>query len=243
MTLLALGGVAKSYWRGRHEIVVLDDVSLEVESGQVVAVFGERAAGKTTLLRIACGIEPPDRGTIRFQDRDLATLRRPPRIAGLPREIGWVRRAGPAITSMPMLDYVALPLLSHVRHREAHRRAARALADVGVEAAALATWSELSDSERTLVTIAQATIHEPALLLADDPTVGLGIDERETVLAVLRRAVQRTGMAVLMAVADVPEMLRADTVLSLSGGELLAPSPRQAQVIQFPRAAGDAEGS
>lgn len=238
MAVLSLARVSKSYWRGRHEIPVLDDVSLAVAAGEVVAVLGARAAGKTTLLRVACGIEAPDRGEVRFDGRELTARRRSPRLAGVPRGIGWVRRGGPAIASMTMLDYVALPLLAEVRHRDAQRRATRALADVGVPDAAAATWGELSDTERTLVTIAQATIHEPLLLLADDPASGLGVADRERVLAVMRRAVERTGMAVLMAVADVPELLRADRVHSLSGGELLAATTRQAQVIPFRRTAG-----
>jgi ABC-type lipoprotein export system ATPase subunit len=240
MPLLALDGVRKSYWRGRHEIRVLDDVSLELEGGEFVALFGDRASGKTTLLRLACGIEAPDAGAVRFEGRDLATLRRPPRIAGVSKRIGWVRRAGPSISAMQMLDYVALALLGDVHHREAHRRASRALTDVGGRDLATATWGELSDAERTLVSIAQATAHEPLLLLADDPTVSLGVGERETVLALLRTAAERGGMAVLMTVPDVPEMLRAHTVMTLSDGELIRPTRQGADVIQFPRGQGGA---
>lgn len=238
MAVLSLEGVSKSYWRGRHEIAVLDDVTLTVGAGEIVAVLGTRAAGKTTLLRVACGIEAPDRGVVRFEGRDLAARRRGPRLAGVPRAIGWVRRAGPAIPSMTVLDHVALPLLGQLRHRDAHRRATRVLADVGVPEVAGATWAQLSDTERTLVAIAQATIHEPTLVLADDPASGLDVGDRERVLAVLRRAVSRHGAAVLMTAAELPELLRADAVHALSGGELLAARPIEADVIPFRRPAG-----
>jgi ABC-type cobalamin/Fe3+-siderophores transport system ATPase subunit len=98
----------------------------------------------------------------------------------------------------------------------------------------------MSDAERTLVMIAQAIVREPALLLADDPTMGLGVDERETVLALLRSIAEDTGMAVLMTVPEVPDLLRSHTVMSLSDGELIVPTSRRpADVIDFPRERGE----
>lgn len=234
MTLLALDGISKSYWRGRHEVVVLDDVSLEVGPAEFVAIFGQRAAGKTTLLRIAAGIESPDAGSVRFDGRDLATLRRSPRIAGLDPRVGWMRRSGPLIAAMEMLDYVSLPLLGTLPHREAHRRATRVLADVGAKELARATWGALSDAERTLIMLAQAIVRRPLLLLADDPTVSLGVEERTGILTLLRGTADAEGMAVLMTVPDVPDMLHSHQVMSLADGELIKPGPRpRGQVIEL----------
>ncbi len=240
MALLSLERVSKSHWRGRHEIVVLDDVSLELEAGELVAIFGQRASGKTTLLRIAAGIAPPERGTVRFEGHDLAASRRPPRLAGLHARIGWVRRDGPLIASMDMLDHVALPLLGGTHHRDAHRHATAALEHVGAGDLAHATWRELSDAERTLVMLAQAIVRTPALLLADDPTATLGVEEREVVLDLLRATVDATGTAVVMTAPDVPDMLRADRVLSLADGELIESTCRPgADVIDFPLGRGE----
>jgi ABC-type lipoprotein export system ATPase subunit len=240
MTLLSLERVSKSYWRGRHEVVVLDRVSFEIEYGEFVSIFGQRAAGKTTLLRIAAGIEAPDAGSVRFAGRDLATLRRSPRIAGLDPRVGWMRRSGPLIASMEMLDYVALPLLGTLPHREAHRHATRVLNDVGAKDLARATWGALSDAERTLVMLAQATVRRPALLLADDPTVSLGIEERTSILALLRATADAGGMAVLMTVPDVPDMLHSHQVMSLADGELIKPPSRPgAEVIELRASRGE----
>ncbi len=240
MTLLELNGVGKSYWRGRHEVVVLDDVSFAIAPGEFTAIFGQRASGKTTLLRIAAGIEAPDAGTVSFAGRDLATLRRSPRIAGLDPRVGWMRRSGPLIASMEMLDYVALPLMGTHPHREAHRQATRMLRDVGARDLARATWGALSDAERTLVMLAQATVRRPLLLLADDPTVSLGVEERTSILALLRATADAGGMAVLMTVPDVPDMLHSHQVMSLADGELIKPAPRpQAQVIELRTGRGE----
>ncbi len=240
MTLLALEQVCKSYWRGRHEVVVLDDVSCTIDPGEFVAVFGQRASGKTTLLRIAAGIESPDAGVVRFGGRDVATRRPSPRIAGLDPRIGWMRRSGPLIASMEMLDYVALPLLGELRHREAHRHATRVLNDVGAKDLARATWGALSDAERTLVMLAQATVRRPLLLLADDPTVSLGLEERVGILGLLRTTAEAGGMAVLMTVPDVPDMLHAHQVMSLADGELMRAAPRpRGQVIELRAGRGE----
>lgn len=241
MPLLSLERVSKRYWRGRHEHVVLDDVSFEIEAGEFAAIFGQRASGKTTLLRIAAGIESADSGVVRFDGEDITPSASTQRKLSLHPRMGWMRRSGPYLPSMEMLDYVALPLLDSVPFDEAHRRATRALTHIGADELARATWGELSDAERTLVTIAQAIVREPALLLADDPTMGLGVGERETVLALLRSTAEDSGMAVLMTVPDVPDMLRSHTVMSLSDGELIVPTSRKldADVIDFPRERGE----
>ncbi|MGN6189568.1 MAG: ATP-binding cassette domain-containing protein [Conexibacter sp.] len=238
--LLSVDRVSKRHWRGRHEIVVLDDVCFDLDAGEFAAIFGQRASGKTTLLRIAAGIEAADRGTVTFGGEDLTGWARR-RGAGLHPRMGWMRREGPFLPSMQMLDYVAFPLLREVAHDEAHRLATRALRRIGADELARARWAELSDAERTLVMIAQAIVREPALLVADDPTMGLGTTEREGVLRHLRDIAEESGMAVLMAVPEVPDMLRSHTVMSLSDGELIRPTRRtmRADVIEFPRGHGE----
>ncbi len=238
--MLSLRNISKSYWRGRHEIVVLDDVSFDLDAGEFAAIFGQRASGKTTLLRIAAGMERPDQGTVCFDGTEVSALTRPARLTGLHERLGWVRRPGPSTMTMRMLDYVALPLLRDVTHAEAHRRATAALKRVRAGELARAKWHQLSDAERTLVMIAQAIVRTPALLLADDPTMGLDFTEREVVTALLRETAQENGMAILMTVPELPDSMRSHRVMSLSSGELIEPRRRKAgEVIDFPRERGE----
>jgi ABC-type cobalamin/Fe3+-siderophores transport system ATPase subunit len=240
MPLLSLEQVGKSYWRGRHEIVVLDDVSFELDPGEFAAIFGQRAAGKTTLLRIAAGMEFPDRGRVWLDGQELAASTRPTLLTGLHKRVGWVRRPGPATDALRVIDYVALPLLRDLRHTEAHRRASRALDSMRVGDLARARWHELSDAERTLVMIAQAVVREPALVLADDPTMGLDLTEREVVVGLLHSTAAKSGMAVLMTVPDLPDTLQIQRVMSLSDGELIqAKRPAGGAVIDFPGRRGE----
>jgi ABC-type lipoprotein export system ATPase subunit len=235
LSLLRLHSVAKSYRRGLRESQVLRDATLDVEAGSLVSVYGARNSGKTTLLKLAAGFEAPDHGEVVFDGLDLATLS-DRELARVHRgQIAWVERNGPHTAELTVGDYVALPLYRDLSRRDARRHALEALARYGVEDQAGERWEDLSDCERVLAAIAQAMVRSPRLLIADDPTAGLGILDRERVCAVLRSAAEDDGAGVLMAVPDMPAMLRAHAVLLLSRGRLLAPAERvDGDVVDFP---------
>jgi ABC-type lipoprotein export system ATPase subunit len=234
--LLSLRQVRKSYWRGLRETVVLADVSLDVHAGEMVAVWGQRGSGKTTLLEVAAGLQPPDQGTVSFQGRDLL-VGQPGLARALNSEIGWVQRKGPQSDGMTMVVYVSLPLLGEHSPRVAQRRAVGLLEKVGVRDCVRRRWDDLTDGERTLVAIAHALVREPKLLIADDPTANLDLLQREEVMRLLRSAAEREGCALLMTAPDMPEMLNAHQVGSLSEGRLLLSQDEVENVVagKFPR--------
>jgi putative ABC transport system ATP-binding protein len=225
--LLSLKALSKSYWRGDSEVRVLSDVTLDVRAGEFTAVWGTRGSGKTTLLKLAARLETPDGGMVRFNGIDLASFSAAQHARLMLERIGWVRRTGPK-SDLRMLDYVALPLLvEHSRH-QAYARAGEALERVGVAAHARQRWGSLCDGERTLVGIAHGIARAPQLLLVDDPTANLDVIERERVTELLRALAEDEGVAVLMAVPDLPAAMRAHEVLSLGAGRLArAPEPPQ----------------
>jgi ABC-type lipoprotein export system ATPase subunit len=242
MTLLRLESVSRSFWRGATEIPVLRDVSLEVGMGDFVAVYGQRNAGKTTLLKVAAGFETPDSGCVTFRGDDLAQMSRR-RFTRLHRdEVGWVEHAGPRSYGLSMRAYVAMPLLGDMGATQAQRRAGSALADVGAEDCAERQWDELSDAARMLVAIAHALVRRPELLIVDDPTVGLGMTDRDLIVGLLRSTADDRGVGILMAVPDMPAMVHADGVHSLGRGRLLSPSDGppepSGKVLEFPRGRG-----
>ncbi len=237
--LLSLRGVGKSYWRGDSEVGVLTDVSLDVDAGQFVAVWGPRGSGKTTLLKLAARLERPDRGTVSFEGDDLAGLSDSQHTRLMLERIGWVRRAGPK-SDLRMLDYVALPLLAEHGRRAAYARATQAMERVGVAPHVDQRWSSLCDGERTLVGIAHGIARAPRLLLVDDPTANLDVLERERVTELLRSLADDEAIAVLMAVPDMPATMRAHRIASVGAGRLVvAPElseqlePESANVIRL----------
>jgi ABC-type lipoprotein export system ATPase subunit len=236
--LLALEGVCLSHWRGEHETVVLDEVCLDIHAGELVAVWGQRGAGKTTLALVAAGLQTPGRGSVHFESLDLARLARS-RCAQLHEGIGWVQRTGPQSGDFhTVLDYVALPLLGRHSPRAARRVARAMLGHVGISDCAGERWANLTDGERTLVALAHALVREPRLLVADDPTANLDVLQREEVTGLLRRAADEQGLGILITVPDMPEVAHADRIGSLSDGRLTLsrePSGDGENVIEFPR--------
>jgi ABC-type lipoprotein export system ATPase subunit len=242
VSLLCLESVSRSFWRGPTELRVLREISLEVRSGDFVAVYGQRNSGKTTLLKTAAGFEAPDSGRVMFQGRDLAQMPRRD-FTRLHRDgIGWVEHAGPRSEGLSMRAYIALPLLGVMTANQAQRRAGAVLGDVGAEDCADRRWGELSDAARMLVAIAHALVREPDLLIVDDPTVGLGMTDRDTITTLLRATADR-GVGILMAVPDMPAMGQADRVHSLGRGRLLSPleaGDSGSNVVEFPGPRGRA---
>jgi predicted ABC-type transport system involved in lysophospholipase L1 biosynthesis ATPase subunit len=239
--LLALQGVSKSYRRGGRRLRVLADVSLELKLGEVGAVVGARAEGKTTLLKIAVGIEPPDTGEVRMGTRDLALLGREERARLLGGEIAWIHREGPGVR-LEVLDYLALPLAMGRGNgrREARDRVLRALERVGASRCARERWEELSDWERVLVGLARAIVCEPRLLVLDSVTDGLGMRRVREAGELLLALAGELGCGVLMSCTDLEAALIADRVWSLERGQLGLLSEQEvteAEIIEFPRPA------
>jgi len=235
MALLTLDGVAKRYWRGYNQLVALDDVSLEVEPGDFVAIWGSSRSGKTTLLRVAAGIEAPDAGSVVFDGASLASLSRRRRARLLLDQIGCVWQSGRITPGLSVLDHVALPRLKHVSHTQARREATAVLERVGARQCAQARWHELSDGDRTRVAVAHALVRRPRLLLADEPTAALNMIEREQLVSLLRSVAKDAGVAVLMTTPDAPATQRSNRVMSLDRGRLIKPrSEERGALIDFP---------
>lgn len=209
MPLLRLSSVTKSYRRGHTTIDVLRDVSLTVDNGALVSVYGARASGKTTLLEIAAGLEAPDAGAILISGRRRFN------------DVAWVQSEGPHDRGLSMSAYIALPMYRELGQRKAHARAMASLAALDADVYAQERWQDLPRAARALCAIAHATARRPRLLVADDPTAGLGLLDRERICRALR-ATAEIGVGVLMAVPDVPSMLRSHETYVLSQGRVLA---------------------
>lgn len=235
MTLLSLDGVTKRFARGYREVEALAGVELDVEAGDFVAIWGGSRSGKTTLLRVAAGIEVPDGGRVVFDEHDLAALSRRARARLLLTDIGCVWQTGRITRGLSVLDHVALPRFKQRSHRHARHDAHEMLERVGVPQAATARWHELTDSERTRVALAHALIRRPRLLLADEPTANLNMIERDQVLGILRSAAEEAGVAIVMTAPDAPNLLQSHRLMSLDDGRLIKPSSEQrGTLIDFP---------
>jgi ABC-type multidrug transport system ATPase subunit len=216
MSLLSIKHVTKRHGRGRIERLVLKDVSLDIETGELVAVWGLRRSGRTTLVRIATGMERPDEGTVLFAGQELARCR--DKVLG--REIGCVQLPLSPGESESVLDQVAEGWLARSSLSEARQRAREALAEVGAEGCAELNPRELDAGESVRVALARAMIGGPRLLVVDEPTNGVDLMDRDPILKLLRGIANR-GVAVLMTTGDGAALAGVDRPFTLDHGELL----------------------
>lgn len=233
MSLLSIEHVTHRYRRGRVERAALRDVSLEVEAGELVGVRGERRSGRSTLLRVAAGIELAEEGVVSFEGCDLARWRN----SVLGTRIGYCLTSFCSGEGGVVVEHVAACLLSQrVAPRDARRRAAEMLARVGAEDCAERDPIELDGAEITRIAIARALVTEPGLLVIDEPTSGVGLLQRDRILAVLR-SVANEGCAVLMCTGDAADLSGVDHAMSIDEGELRgAEKSAEASVVPFRRA-------
>jgi putative ABC transport system ATP-binding protein len=238
MTLLSVEHVGKTHWVGPYEKRVLVDVSLSMSSGDLFGVWGAQRSGKSTLLRLAAGLEVPDAGTVRYDGRDLAAMPKARRDRLRLEQIGLVQREGPQSSSFSVLDYVAVPLFNRCTRRDARNRALAALRRVDVAECRDVRWHQLSDSEQTLVSFAHGLVRGPRLLLVDDPTAGLDTLQQKEVAALLRAVAAEEQIAVLMTSSVLSAITEAHQAFTLSDGRLISVTDASrpgADVIEFPR--------
>ncbi|MCC3763861.1 ABC transporter ATP-binding protein [Glycomyces sp. TRM65418] len=183
MSVVTLDSVSKTY----PGVVALDDVSLGIDPGELVAIVGPSGSGKSTLLNLAGTLDRPTSGRVRVAGEEVAELS-DRRLSNLRAEaLGFVFQSFHLAPGVPILDNVADGLLYTKRPRSARReRAAAALERVGLGDRIRSRPHELSGGQRQRVAIARAIVGEPRLLLADEPTGNLDSASGEAVMELLR---------------------------------------------------------
>jgi predicted ABC-type transport system involved in lysophospholipase L1 biosynthesis ATPase subunit len=236
--LLSIERVSKAYPDGVHRAAVLDRVSFELLTGAQLGVYGEPRSGKSTLLRIAAGIERPDFGSVRVEGSDLARLRGAARARLLRRFIGYISISDwRPVPGECMLDHVATALGSDgFTPKEARSAALRALERVGFDRTRrYALLVTLTLAERTRLALARALVREPRVLVIDEPATMPSVTEREQFCQLLRAISEERSIALLAASAELAA-LQGFQLMSISNGELCSTLPSHDNVVRLPLA-------
>ena len=215
--------VRKGFEGGR--IRALEDVSLQLAPGELVALTGPSGCGKSTLLNLIGALDRPDAGEIHVGGEDVARLE--DAAAYRAETVGFVFQFHNLITTLTALENVQVPMLGRRGRAERERRARELLAEVGLAERAESRPTTLSGGERQRVAIARALANEPRLLLADEPTGALDGETGGQILALLRRLRDEHGTTILLVTNDGGVAAEADRTLRIRDGMLDGAGPSE----------------
>jgi putative ABC transport system ATP-binding protein len=197
--LIEITDVTKTYDMGAEaQVRALDGVSVEIDSGDYVAVMGPSGSGKSTLMNLIGCLDTPTTGTYRLKGREVSAMDDDELARIRNREIGFIFQTFNLLPRADALQNVELPLIySGTHRRDRHQRARRALESVGLGDRMHHRPNEMSGGQRQRVAIARALVNEPSLLLADEPTGNL--DSRTSVeVMALFQALNEQGITVVL---------------------------------------------
>lgn len=233
--LLSLTEVTKRHVDGRRDLVVLDRVSLEIDHGDFVGMWGPKRSGKSTLLRVMAGVEQPDSGEIGFDGR---------RVSGMSaRERSrLLRHGGIALVSTDWRSQIVRPVVELVATacasdgmpmRDARMMARKALGRVEATECADALTDRLTLGERLRVALAMALVREPRLLLVDEPAVLPSPLESDALYVLLRSLGEDRNLAVVIASENLAALSGTMRTMAVSSGEVRS-MDQDGVIVRFP---------
>ena len=221
MPFLEARGVQKAYVVGVKPIVVLRDLDLVVEAGEMVAVVGASGVGKSTLLHVLGGLDRVDAGTIVIGGTDVTGLADAALVAFRNRQVGFVFQFHHLLPEFSALENAEMPMrIARAPMAEARPRAEALLRRVGLTDRLTHRPGMLSGGEQQRVAVARALIMQPALLLADEPTGDLDEQTADSLHALLREMHAAFGLTSVIATHNGRLAAACDRVLRLEGGRL-----------------------
>lgn len=205
---------------------VLDGACLTVERGRFVAVMGRSGSGKSTLLRLIGGLEAADDGSVCVDGTDLTALTETERARRRRRGLGFVFQSFNLIPTLTVGENVELPLaLNDVAPSEVRRRSRELLEELGLTSCADRFPEDISGGEQQRVAVARAVIHEPKLVLADEPTGNLDAETARHVLELLRRTCRDRNATLIVATHSSEIAAQSARVLTIRAGRIEEAAP------------------
>ena len=220
--LIRIRKLSKSYQRGGQHIPVLEDIHLDVQAGEFVALMGPSGSGKSTLLNLIAGIDQPTSGRIEIGGVDIATLNEGALADWRASHVGFIFQFYNLMPVLTAFENVELPLLlTSLSRRQRHEHVAAALDMVRLGDRVDHYPNELSGGQQQRVAIARALVADPALIVADEPTGDLDRTTGEEVLALMDELHRDLGKTIVMVTHDPKAASRAGRMVHLEKGVLV----------------------
>jgi putative ABC transport system ATP-binding protein len=220
---IRLENLSKSFQEGECTRVVLNQANATLARGEFVAILGKSGSGKSTLLNLISGIDHAESGAVWLNGKNLTALDERQRTLFRRRNIGFVFQFFNLIPTLTVWENVVLPLeLGGVNGHQARRKTEPLLDAVGLLDRSQTFPDRLSGGEQQRVAIARALVHDPLLVLADEPTGNLDEETGRQVLALLDRLTRQAGKNMILVTHSPEAAAYADRVLYLQDGQLMS---------------------
>jgi putative ABC transport system ATP-binding protein len=214
-------GLAKAYGSGDARVSALAGLDLDVFEGELLMLVGPSGSGKTTLISIMTALLAPDAGECHVFGRDLATMSQLERARFRGSTIGFVFQTFNLLPALTVLENVSVPLsIAKVPPKEADARAAAALELVGLGGRLDALPSQLSGGQQQRVAIARALVHDPRLIVCDEPTSNLDHATGQSIIETLQRVARKPGRAIIVVTHDSRIYSYADRIARIDDGKI-----------------------
>lgn len=217
--MLELKRVSKKYIEGKSEHIVLNNLNLSVKEGEIIILFGKSGSGKSTLLNIISGIDTPDSGNVLIGGADITRLDEKERTLIRRNKIGFIFQFFNLIPTLTVKENLLLPLeLSEIKNEE--EKINSILGELELLERSNTYPDKLSGGEQQRIAIARALIHEPDIILADEPTGNLDYETSLQIIDLLDRIVKKEGKTMIMVTHSRDVIGLADRIFSLREGRL-----------------------
>jgi putative ABC transport system ATP-binding protein len=212
-------GVTKTYGSGDSAVAALKGVDLEARVSELLMIVGPSGCGKTTLLSVICGTLRVDAGSVRLFGEEISRMRGGAVTAFRGKNVGFIFQQFNLIPYWTVVENVSVPLLlAGLPRREAEARSRDVLAEVGLSDKFRAAPAALSGGQQQRVAIARALVHEPRLIICDEPTAALDAKTGHKVLELLREIACRPGRSVIVVTHDSRIFDFADRIAEMEDG-------------------------
>ena len=220
--MIILRNVNRIYGKGENAVHALKDINLVIEDGKFTAILGKSGSGKTTLMNIIGAIDTPTSGKVYSDDVDLSSLSENKLAEYRNKSTGFVFQSFYLEPSYTVLENVAMPLtIAGMKRKEREELAKDIIAKLGLEDKTYKKANELSGGQKQRVSIARALVHNPTVILADEPTGNLDSQNGAEVMALLKEIV-KTGKSVVLVTHNMEDAKNAENIINIKDGVISA---------------------
>ena len=220
MIVIKTENLSKVYGKKDNKVVALDNVNIEVNKGEFVAVIGASGSGKSTLLHQIGGVDGPSSGKVIIEENDVYSLNEATRVVFRRRKIGFVFQSFNLIPVLSVEENIKMPaLLDHQKVDEEYFK--DIIKTLGIENRLNHLPSELSGGQMQRVAIARALVNKPSIILADEPTGNLDSENSREIIEMLKLSIRKYNQTAIIITHDLSIAENADRIIKIVDGKVV----------------------